>query len=193
MYSVREVIESFIRKLQADITPHAVLINKNDFFETTDIPSLLIQGPTITENKNRRTATLAVKEYRIDEEAKTYEARNYPRFYHFDFDFILTTGNEEELLDLQEKVIQFFMLNPVLAVNAEDNVNLLELTPIGGLARPNLTNLRQASGRYRLEDVLIYPGDDPISGKLILDRIFEYLDFDSEEIMETRTHNPPEE
>ena len=106
MYSVREVIESFIRKLQMDISPHAVLINKNDFFETTDIPSLVIQGPTITENKNRRTAALAVKEYRIDEEGKTYEERNYPRFYYFDFDFILTTGTDAELRDLQEKIIQ---------------------------------------------------------------------------------------
>ncbi len=186
MYSVREVIESFVRKLQAGITPNAVLINKNDLFETTDIPCLVIQGPTIVENRNRRTATLAVKEYRIDENNKTYEARNYPHFFHLDFDFILTTGAEGELLDLQEKIIRFFMLNPVLAVNAEDNVNLLELTPIGGLARPNLTNLRQVSGRYRIEDVLVYAGA-MTQGKLIVDRVFKFLEDDDTPI-EDRTY-----
>ena len=186
MYSVREVIESFIRKLKNDITADTVLISKNDLFETTRIPSLLIQGPTITENKTRRTATLAIKEYRIDEETKTYEERNYPHFFHLDFDFILTTGTEEELLDLQEKIIRFFMLNPVLAVNAEDNVNLLELNPIGGLARPNLTNLRQASGKYRLEDVLVYAGD-MVEGKLVTDRVFEFSEIDGTPI-ENRTY-----
>ena len=185
MYSVRDVIENFIRKLKSDITTDTVLISKNDLFETTRIPSLIIQGPTITENKSRHT-TNAVKEYRIDEGTKTYEERNYPRFYHFDFDFILTTGNESELLDLQEKIIQFFMLNSSLAVNAEDDVNLLELTPIGGLSRPNLTNLRQASGKYRIEDVLVYAGDMG-EGKLITDRIFEYSQIDGASI-ENRTY-----
>ena len=190
MYSVREVIESFIRKIQADITPQAVLINKNDLFETTKIPSLVIQGPTITENKRRRT-TNAIKEYKIDETAKTYEERNYPRFYHFDFDFILTTGNETDLLDLQGKIIQLFILNPSLAINAEDNINLMEITPMGGLARPNLSNLRQAAGKYRMEDVLVYAGD-MTQGRLIIDRIFQYKK-DEDTPIEDRIHNPPEE
>jgi len=163
VYSIREVIESFIRKLQAEITPQAVLINKNDLFETTDIPSLVIQGPELTENKERRTNA---KEFKKDTDALTYEERNYPHFYHFDFDFILTTGTEPELLDLQEKIIRFFMNNLELAINEDDKVNLVELTPMGGLFRPNLSNLRQSAGKYRIEDVLVYD-DSLVQGKLI--------------------------
>ncbi len=169
MYSVREVIESFIRKLQAEVTTQAVLINKNDLFETTRIPSLVVQGPEVVENRERRTKA---KEILKDTEGLTYEERNYPHFYHFDFDFILTTATEEELLDLQEKIIKFFLNNPEMAVNEDDRLNLIELTPMGGFFRPNLSNLRQSSGKYRIEDVLVYD-DSLIQGKLIVDRTIE--------------------
>jgi len=44
---------------------------------------------------------------------------------------------------------------------------------MGGLFRPNLSNLRQSAGRYRLEDVLVY--DSSLTqGKLIIDRVFDY-------------------
>lgn len=162
-YSIRQVIEAFIRKLQIEVIPHAVLINKNDLFETVDIPSLVIHGPEVEENRERRTKA---KEIVKDKDALTYDERNYPHFYHFDFDFILTTGTEEELLDLQEKILKFFLNNPELAVNADNKVNLLELTPMGGLFRPNLSNLRQVVGKYRIEDVLIY-NDSLVQGKLI--------------------------
>ncbi|MFQ5647429.1 MAG: hypothetical protein ACE5GM_10900 [bacterium] len=187
MYSVREVIETFIRKLQADITAQTVLISRNDFFEATKLPSLIIQGPEITENRSRRTKAKLVT---TDKGALTYDERNYPRFYHFDFDFILTAEKETELLDLQEKVMKFFLKNPELSVNADDSIHMVELIPIGGLARPNLTNLRQASGKYRLEDVEIYD-DSLVQGKLIDTRIFEYLDLPGENPVDTRTHTNP--
>jgi hypothetical protein len=163
VYSVRDVIESFIRKLQAEVTPQAVLINKNDLFETTRIPSLVIQGPEVVENRERRTKA---KEILKDTEALTYDERNYPHFYHFDFDFILTTGTETELLDLQESIIKFFLNNSELMINNDDRLNIVELTPMGGLFRPNLSNLRQSSGKYRIEDVLVYD-DSLIQGKLV--------------------------
>ncbi len=184
MYSLRQVIEAFIRKLQAEVTPQAVLINKNDLFETTKIPNLVIQGPEVEENRNRRTRA---KEIIKDEGARIYEERNYPHFYNFDFDLILTAGTELELLDLQEKIIKFFMDNPELAINEEEKVNLVELTPMGGLFRPNLSNLRQTVGKYRLEDVLVY--DSSLTqGKLIIDRIFDY--FEQDTLQEHRVHKP---
>ncbi len=183
MYSLREVIDAFIRKLQAEITPQAVLINKNDLFETTDIPSLVIQGPEVIENKERRSQA---KEILKDTDTLAYEERNYPRFYHFDFDFILTTGTEPELLDLQEKIIKFFLNNLELAVNEDDKVVLVELTPMGGLFRPNLSNLRQSAGKYRIEDVLVYD-DNLVQGKLIVDRTFEYYGV-QDKPLENRTH-----
>ncbi len=184
MYSVREVIESLIRKLQAEVTPQAVLINKNDLFETTKIPSLVIQGPEVEENKDRRTKA---REIVKDNDTRTYEERNYPHFYNFDFDFILTTGTEDELLDLQEKIIKFFLNNPEMAINEEEKVNLVELAPMGGLFRPNLSNLRQTVGKYRLEDVLVY--DSSLTqGKLIVDRIFDY--YKQATLLEHRVHNP---
>ena len=184
MYSVREVIEAFIRKLQAEVTTQAVLINKNDLFETTKIPSLVIQGPEVEENRDRRTRA---KEIVKDKDALAYEERNYPHFYHFDFDFILTAGTEESLLDLQEKTIKFFLNNPELAINEDDKVNLVELIPMGDLFRPNLSNLRQTVGKYRLEDVLVYDSS-LIHGKLIVDRIFDY--FEQDTLLEHRVHKP---
>jgi hypothetical protein len=179
------VIETFIRRLQAEVTPNAVLINKNDLFETTNIPSLVIQGPEVEENKERRTRA---KEIVKDTDTLTYEERNYPHFYHFDFDFILTTRTEEDLLDLQERIIKFFLNNPELEINQDDRLNLVELTPMGGLFRPNLSNLRQSSGKYRIEDLLVYD-DSLIQGKLIVDRTFEYYG-ENDTPLENRTHQP---
>jgi hypothetical protein len=179
------VIETFIRRLQAEVTPNAVLINKNDLFETTNIPSLVIQGPEVEENKERRTRA---KEIIKDTDALTYDERNYPRFYHLDFDFILTTGTEEELLDLQEKSIKFFLNNPELEINQDDKLNLVELTPMGGLFRPNLSNLRQSAGKYRIEDVLVYD-DSLIQGKLVVDRTFEYYG-ENDTPIEDKTYQP---
>jgi len=55
-------------------------------------PSLVIQGPDVDENRERRTRA---KEILKDQDALLYEERNYPHFYHFDFDFILTTGTRK--------------------------------------------------------------------------------------------------
>jgi hypothetical protein len=78
--------------------------------------------------------------------------------YHLDFDIVVTTGKEAELLDLTEKVARFYQLHPALAVGDHGVLNLTELVPLGGLKRVNLSNMRQASGRCRIEDCPIYDG-----------------------------------
>lgn len=95
----------------------------------------------------------------------TFEQCRHPRLYHLDFDVIVTTGKEAELLDLTEKLARFYQLHPMLAVDEHGSLAITELVPLGGLKRVNLSNLRQASGKCRIEDCPVYDGR-VVTGKL---------------------------
>lgn len=151
MELMREVVESFIRLVKAEIHPNAVLVSSEDVFEVTKTPSFVLQGPMITENADRRTLAKMVTRH---SDELTYDERNHPRLYHLDFDLIATTATEGELLDLMEKVARFYQLHPVLP----SGLSMTELVPLGGFKRVNLSNLRQASGRCRIEDCPVYDG-----------------------------------
>jgi len=184
VFSVRDVVESFIRLVQAEIAANAVLVPPDDAFEVTRLPSLVLQGPVLVEDKPRRTMA---KEIVKDTDALTYEERPYPRLYHLDFEIIATTAKDAELLDLAAKAVAFFAFHREIEIPPDAaKLALTELTPMGGLGRVNLTNLKQASGRYRIEDCPVYGGEVE-TGKLILTRIFEYQ---GPALDEARTHEP---
>lgn len=155
MELIREVVETFIRLVKSEIDPGAALVAADDMFEVTRTPSVVLQGPTLTENAVRRTPAMLIKH---NESELTFEQCRHPRLYHLDFDVIITTGKESELLDLTEKVVRFYQLHPELEIGEHGVLNLTELVPLGGLKRVNLSNLRQASGRCRIEDCPIYDG-----------------------------------
>lgn len=183
MSAIRKVVEEFIRLAKRDIHPDAVLVAADDVFEVKRTPSVLLQGPVLTENTVRRTPARFLER---DVAALSFEECNAPRLYHLDFDIIVTTATEPELLEFQERVARFYQVHPVLDLSPDGTLNLTELTPLGGLKRVNLSNLRQASGRARIEDCPVYDGIVR-EGKLIRDRTFQYTGG----IEETRTHEPP--
>jgi hypothetical protein len=140
---------------KSEIHPSAVLVCADDVFEVTNVPSIVLQGPTLSEDGDRRTLARMVKRNVAE---LTFEQCRHPRLYHLDFDIIATTGKEAELLDLTEKIARFYQLHPVIAVGGHGVLSITELTPLGGLKRVNLSNMRQASGRCRIEDCPIYDG-----------------------------------
>ncbi|MHB9038487.1 MAG: hypothetical protein ACYC64_17685 [Armatimonadota bacterium] len=166
---LREVVEALIRLVKLEIDPGAVLVAADDMFEVTKTPSMVLQGPTVLEDGSRRTPTRLVKR---NEANLTFEQCRHPRLYHLDFDVIVTTAKESELLDLTEKVARLYQLHPVLAVGDHGSLNLTELIPLGGLKRVNLSNLRQASGKCRIEDCPVYDGIVQ-SGKLVAEVVIE--------------------
>jgi hypothetical protein len=168
---MREVVESFIRLVKAEINQDAVLVSSDDLFEVTKSPSFVLQGPTVAENTGRRTFAKSVSKYLP---GLTYDERRRPRLYHLDFDVIVTTATEGELLDFMEKTERFYQVHPLLLVGDRGSLNLTELVPLGGLARVNLSNLRQASGRYRIEDCPVYDGRIA-EGKLVAREIIEII------------------
>lgn len=180
---IREVIEALIRKLQSDVTQNTSLVPPNDYYEIKQTPSLLVIGPKLDENRSKRVSE---KRIQVDMETLSYTERNWPRYYHLDFDFVLTAANGAELLDLQEKAIVFFLDNLEISI-AEFTFRLREIVPIGGLDRPNFSNLRQASGRYRIEDVEVFDHDVK-EGKLVLYRDFVLCDFRTRARIETYSH-----
>ncbi|HIQ02771.1 MAG TPA: hypothetical protein EYH30_11755 [Anaerolineales bacterium] len=182
METVRTVVESFIRLVKAEIDPEAVLVAADDVFEVPRTPSLILQGPTLIVNGDRRTQARMVEK---DVPNLSYEECRYPRLYHLDFDVIVTAAHEGELLDLQEKVARFYQRYPVLTVEDRGTINLTELTPLGGLRRVNLSDLRQSSGRCRIEDCPVYDGVVE-TGPLVKDRRFEFRDG----VEEDRTYTP---
>jgi len=186
VFSVKDVVEAFVRLVRGEITSRAVLVPPDDVVEVPRPPSLLLHGPVLVEDRDRRTMA---KETLKDTDALTYEERPYPRFYHLDFDLTITTAREAELLDLVAKTVAFFAFHRELEVPPEGvRLNLAEITPMGGLARVNLTNLRQSSGKYRIEDCPVY-GDVVEVGGLIVTRIFDYQ---GPALDETRTHEAGE-
>ncbi len=172
MESIRLVVESFIRLVKAEIEEDAVLVFSDDVFEVPNVPSVVLQGPTLTENGDRRSQVKLVEK---DIPGLTYEECRHPRLYHLDFDLIVTAGHELGLLEYQEKVARFYQLHPVLEVEDEGFLNVTEMVPLGGLKRVNLSNLRQSSGRCRIEDCPVYDGLVR-DGKLVKDLIFQFRD-----------------
>jgi len=152
---MREAVESLVRLVKAEIHPNAMLVASDDLFEVTKSPSLVLQGPTVSEDYDRRSPASTVTKH---QNGLTCEERRHPRLYHLDFDVILTTSTEGELLDLTETVARFYQVHPTLTVGMHGTLNLTELIPLGGLKRVNLSNLRQASGRCRIEDCPVYDG-----------------------------------
>lgn len=159
---LREVVESFIRLAKSEIHPDTVVVCSDDAFEVTDVPSVVLQGPALSEDGDRRTPAMLTRRNETD---MTFEQCRHPRLYHLDFDIIVTTGKEVELLELTEKVAQFYQLHPTVAVGDYGLLTITELVPLGGLKRVNLSNLRQSSGRCRIEDCPVYDGRI-VSGKL---------------------------
>jgi len=170
MTLLREVVESFIRLVKAEIAANAVLVPPDDVFEVTKVPSFIIQGPTPIEDGSRRCSAPLLAG---DREEMTFTETAHPRLYHLDFDLIATTGDAAAMLDMQEKVARFFLAHPTFPVGDRGTLNLTLLIPLGGWRRVNLSNLRQVSGRCRIEDCPVY--DDTVhEGKLIHARIFEF-------------------
>ena len=170
--TVRSVVETLIRLVKADIDPEAVLVAADDVFEVPKVPSLILQGPTLVEHGDRRTQARMVEK---DIPNLSYEACRHPRLYHLDFDVIVTAAHEGKLLDLQEKVTRFYQAHPDLSVTDRGSLPLTELVPLGGLRRVNLSNLRQSSGRCRIEDCPVYDGRIE-TGALIKDHRFQFRD-----------------
>jgi hypothetical protein len=159
---LREVVESFVRLAKSEIHPGAVLVCADDVFEVTDVPSVVLQGPTLSEDGDRRTPAMLTRRSETD---LTFEECRHPRLYHLEFDVIVTTGKEGDLLDLTEKMARFYQLYPALVVGDYGSLNITELVPLGGLKRVNLSNLRQSSGKCRIEDCPVYNGQ-VVTGKL---------------------------
>ena len=90
-------------------------------------------------------------------------------------------------MQLQETIARLYQTHPQIDIACQGTLNLTEMVPLGGLRRVNLSNLRQASGRARLEDCPIYDGKTR-TGKLIRDRVFEFQGA----LDETRTFAPLE-
>lgn len=162
-------VEAFIRLVRQEVMSSAVLAPPKEIFEVTKTPSLVLQGPTRSLNGSRRSLARVCEK---DLDDNTYEVARAPRLYHLDFDVVITTSEQAELLNLEERFTMFLLTNTSLTVGVYGELNLTEIVPVGGAPRVNLSNLRQASGQCRIEDCPVFD-DEIIEGKLILKRTFE--------------------
>ncbi len=170
MSTIQTATETLIRLAQQAIHPNTVLVFTDDLFEVQRTPSVILQGPKLTEDHLRRSQTRLIEKNFVD---LSFEECCFPRLYHLDFDLVVTVDHEAELLQFQESVSRFLQLNPVIPITDQGELNLTELIPMGGLARVNISNLRQSSGHLRIESCPVY--DDQIrNGRLIRDRTFQF-------------------
>jgi hypothetical protein len=168
--TIQTATEALVRLAKQAIYPDAVLVLPDDLFEVQRTPSVILQGPKLAENRFRRSQTHL---FAKDVADLSFEECRFPRLYHLDFDLVVTVDRESELLQFHESVSRFLQLNPMITVADQGELNLTELVPLGGLARVNLSNLRQSSGRLRIESCPVYDGEIR-NGRLIRDRTFQF-------------------
>jgi hypothetical protein len=168
--TIQTATETLIRLTKQTIHPDAVLVLPDDLFEVQRTPIVILQGPKLTEDRFRRSQTRLFEKTVAD---LSFEECLFPRLYHLDFDLVVTVDREAELLQFQESVSRFLQRNPVISIADQGELNLTELVPLGGLARVNLSNLRQSSGRIRIESCPVYDGEIR-NGRLIRDRTFQF-------------------
>lgn len=147
------VIEALIRVFQAGLHPGTVLVSSGDPFEVKETPSVTIHGPTIKENPNRRVAG---RFFHKDLETMTFETGAHPRQYHLDFELVVTCATERELIGFLESTARFFGNHTELTVGERGTLPVTVLSPLGSVDRVNLSNLRQATGRFRVEDYPVF-------------------------------------
>ncbi len=165
---IQEACNALVAKLRGGVLPQVVIVGKDDFHEIKQVPSLLLVGPALVLDKPKR---FLLSDFVVDEPSLTYTETHQPWFYHLDFDLVLSTGTGVELLGLVSAVTAFLRANVALEVPPDGRFLLTELIPMGGLVRPNLSNLRQASGRCRIETVPV-PDGYQATGSLITGREF---------------------
>lgn len=182
MSTIQTVTETLIRLAKQAIHPDTVLVCPDDLFEVQRTPSVILQGPKLAEDRFRRSQS-RLFEKNVAE--LSFEECRFPRLYHLDFDLVVTVDRESELLGFHESVSRFLQLHPEIAIADQGSLNLTELVPLGGLARVNLSNLRQSSGRIRIESCPVYDGDLR-DGRLIRDRTFQFHG----DVTEQRTIQP---
>lgn len=178
MSTIRPVTETLIRLVKQQIHSDAVLVFPDDVFEVKRTPSVVLQGPRISADQLRRSPTRC---FECDTDTLSFEECRFPRLYHLDFDVIVTTSRELELLDFQECFARFLLQHTSIEIPGKGTLGLTELLPLGGLARVNLSNLRQSAGRFRIEDCPIYD-EEVREGKLITSRAVEIRGDVTEEI-----------
>lgn len=160
---IQTVTESLIRLLKAEVHAECVLVASDDVFEVKKLPSLLLQGPSPSENHLRRCHST---HFELNQADLTTKQSRYPRYYNLDFDLVVTTGHEAELLQFQEKVSAFFAEHPEIEIGTFGKLNLTEIAPLGSGRRVNLSNLRQSSGKFRIEDCPVFSGKET-EGRMI--------------------------
>ena len=170
MSTIQTATETLIRLAKQAIHPDTVLVFTDDLFEVQRTPSVILQGPKLSEDRFCRSQTRLFDKNVAD---LSYEECRFPRLYHLDFDLVVTVDHEAELLQFHEAVSRFLQINPVIPIADQGELNLTELVPLGGLARVNLSNLRQSSGRLRIESCPVYDGEIRF-GRLIRDRTFQF-------------------
>lgn len=184
MFWLQSAADALIDRLRERVTPHTFLIERDDVFEVKRTPSLVLQGPDLTEHEARRSMEPVVSK---DIASLTYELDQPVRFYHADFEVILTCAKQAQLFELQAKVLDMFASLSYLDLSNGPKLGITEITPMGGLKKPNLSNLRQSVGRYRIEDVPLMPGET-VTGKLITTVVTEFRDEDTSELIGERTY-----
>jgi hypothetical protein len=168
--TIQTATEALIRLAKQAIHPDTVIVFADDLFEVQSTPSVILQGPRLHEDRFRRNQAHLFEKTVAD---LSFEECSFPKLYHLDFDLVVTVDRESELLQFHESVSRFLQLNPVISVADQGELNLTELVPLGGLARVNLSNLRQSSGRLRIESCPVYDSDIR-NGRLIRDRTFQF-------------------
>lgn len=169
---IRETTETLIRLAKQKLYSGCMLVLADDLFEVKRTPSVILQGPKLTEDVFRRCQSRIFDKQSTD---SSFDECRFPRLYHLDFDLIITTSHESELLDFQGLTSRFLQQNPVLLIPKKGELNLTELIPLGGLARVNLSNLKQSSGRIRIESCPVFDNENR-NGKLIKTTVFHFFE-----------------
>jgi hypothetical protein len=89
--TIQTATEALIRLAKQAIHQDAVLVFADDLFEVQSTPSVIIQGPKLTEDRFRRGQAQLFDKNTAD---LIFEECRFPRLYHLDFDLVVTVDRE---------------------------------------------------------------------------------------------------
>ncbi len=198
--SIRSIVEAFIMKLQGEVKQNTFsvpfnMVPPDDYYEVRTTPSVFVVGPKISENLSKR---FLQKEYTRHYDGTQNPVENstiekiWPRYYHLDFEFILAAEDSGSLLDLQQELLYFFVVNQTLAISADESYYITMLPMENRTLRPNLSNVKQTTLYYRIEDIQIQPVTE-IEGHIVIDREFKMKDKAGTKSLEDKIFPPPPE
>lgn len=154
----------------------------NSLPEITDFPCIVIEGPTVQENRLWDTNHHFRLTKNMDD--YSYEKRRGAKYFDLGFQLVISAKDEMDILKIEQKITQFIASRGELVFgNADESYACLISRP-KGLERPEdkrLSGSHEGIATIRVEMVPVASIEPPVRGRLVTDILIDLQPKDNKE------------